>query len=274
MLTLDSYRSKGINAYLVKVGDAIESADYGTPATPEDAQRAHRSKSHTVTIDLAKKPDGLYKYKEAIGHKSRYGWLLIQSGEIVEEYKSEAEALKAVKPEIKLPELEGTEKQIAWATQIRNKFIQQIGDRITDWSPQSAAYEAIDRHSEAKIWIDNRDKLNPEKFIQKVAELQAEWDKAEALMNLQDKIAEEENDRLVVRDDEVLDELEIYAIVYSDRIEVTSNVTGAGDRIPQGRKYVGTQGDMRWRYDLSRLDDLKQCRAIEFILDEQGNKIR
>lgn len=282
ILNLESYRSKGINAYLEQVcggsdqmDSGVISKDYGTPATQEDVGKAHRSKAHTVAINLGVKPDGGYKYKEANGHKTKYGWLSIRGGEVVGEFSSEAELLASERGQagIELPEMEGSEKQVAWAEQIRRSFIISTGEAIKDWSRSSAAYEALDSLRLAKAWIDDREKLNPAKFIARVKEIEAEWARGEEYMNLQDAVDTELAASVVHRDDEVLDEAEIYAIVYGDRVEVTANVTGAGDKIPQGRKYIGGKGDMRWQYDLGRLDDIKQCRHIDFILNESGKKI-
>jgi hypothetical protein len=281
ILNLESYRSKGINAYLEQIcggSDQMDSGtpkDYGTPATQEDAEKAHRSKAHTIAINLGAKPDGGYKYKEANGHKTKYGWLSIRGGEIVAEFASESELMQHERGAagFELPELEGTEKQIVWATAIRDKFIAQVGDRVADYSPKSAAYEALYQISHAKIWIDNRDKLSVEKFVQKVAAIEAEWAETEKHMNLQDAVDTALYESVVHRDDEVLAEAQIYAIVYGDRVEVTANITGAGDKIPSGRKYIGGKGDMRWQYDLGRLDDIKRCRHIDFILDENGNEV-
>jgi hypothetical protein len=270
-LELTSYRRKGINAYLLMVGADIATADYGTPKTEADQAKAHTGKSHAVVIDLSAKPDGNYKYKEANGHKTRYGYLSIKDGEIVQEFESEQEMLSATLPG--LPELEGTEKQIAWAEKIRAKFIDSIGDRITDWSPQSAAYAGLEKITQAKSWIDNRDRLNPEKFIEKVAELEREWELAEEAENLYASIEAEKNKSQTFRDDDALNEVEAYAIVYSDRIEVTANETGMGDRIPKGRKYVGGKGDMRWEYSLDRLPEILACSAISFVLNEKGERV-
>jgi hypothetical protein len=274
-LELETYRNKGINAYLLALDADIRSADYGKPATEDDTDRAHRSKAHTIVIDLSSKPDGGYKYKEAIGHRTRYGYLLIKDGEIEADFDTESELRSALRQNngIKLPELEGTEKQIAWATQIRDKFVADIGDRVTDWSPQSAAYELMYQQSYAKTWIDNRDRLSVDKFMQRLTALEQEWVATEEALNLEDAVAHEEYERLVTRDDEVLDEVDAYAVVYDDRIEVTANQPGMGDKIPKGRKYVGSQGDMRWVYTLDRLDDIKRCHPIDFILDSKGNKV-
>lgn len=272
-LELRSYRRKGVNAYLWPLGGGESDYDFGTPATEEDEQRAYKSKSHIVKIDLSTKPDGGYKSVEAWETRRRSNYLLIKEGEIIEQYDSEAELLKALNP-MKLPELWGSDKQVAWAESIRSKFIAEIGDRITDWSPQSAAYEALYRHSNAKIWIDNRDKLKPEKFIQKVQELEAEWAAEGEAQKLADAIASEEANQRITAHDELLSEAEIYAVVYPDCIEVKSYVTGAGELIPKkNRKYVGGKGDMRWQYPLSELEAIKGCRSIDFILDSEGNQV-
>ena len=274
-LELGTYRNKGINAYLLALDADINLADYGRPATEEGAQRAHRGKAHTIVIDLAGKPDGGYKYKEAVGHKSKYGYLLIKGGEIEAEFDAEADLRSSLMGSkgIELPDLEGSDKQIAWATQIRDKLVAAIGDRVTDWSRQSAAYELMYQQSYAKTWIDNRDRLSVYKFMQRLAVLEQEWAATEEALNLEDAVVREESDRRVTYDDEVLDEVDAYAIVYDDRIEVTANQPGMGDSIPKGRKYVGGKGDMRWEYTLDRLDDIKRCRHIDFILDSKGNKV-
>lgn len=271
-LRLDTYRSKGINAYLIPIDTDINFADYGKPDTEEDLEKSYKGKSHTVVFDLSSKKDGGYKYKCANGHKSQYGWLLIKSGEIIEEFVNEQDLRKALNPLV-LPTLEGTEKQIVWAEKIRLDFIQSIGDQITDWDKGSAAYEGLVMIQSAKTWIDNRDKLNPSKFVAKVRDMEKEWKAAEEYENLQDAIQKEESVHRITRDDEVRDEVDIYAIVYSDRIEVIANILGAGEKIPKGRKYIGTKGDMKWQYDLSKLDEIKSCGSIDFILDEAGNKI-
>ena len=267
-LQLSTYRYNDINAYLLKVGDDIGCADFGSPASEEDQDKAHRSKAHNVLVNLADKSDGIYKYKEAVEHRTKYGWLLLKNGEIEEEYDEEPKEPRAV-----LPELEGTSKQIAWAETIRAAYIKSIGDSITDWSPQSAAYECLETLPDAKSWIDNRDRLKPQKFIDRVKALEEEWAAVESSMALEDAIDSEISESRITRDDEVLDEAEIYAVVYEDRIEIQSNVTGAKERIPTGGKYCGGRGDMKWEYPLDRLDDILKCRDVEFCLDSSGNKI-
>lgn len=280
ILQLTSYRRKGINAYLEMVcggsdimdNEFLVTKDYGRPSTPEDVSKAAQSKSHTVSINLSNKPDGVYKFKEACGHKTRHGWIRVEDGQIVSEFESEAESLKS-EQSILLPELEGSEKQVAWAKKIRWSFIISTGEAISDWSRNSAAYECLESAPLAKSWIDSRDKLNPQKFIDQVKMLEAKRAKAAAEAILYEAIAGEIADTRIVVDDETCIEAEIFAIVYSDRIEVTSSVTGAGEKIPSDRKYVGSKGDMRWVYSLDRLPEILKCRAIEFCLDESGKKI-
>jgi hypothetical protein len=273
-LKLQTYRFKNINAYLVSINDPIEKADYGSPETEKDADLGHRSKSHAVIIDLSRKPDGGYKYKEAVGHKSRCGFLHIAGGEIAAEYGSEGELLKAIS-KIELPELEGSDKQINWASQIREKFVLEIGGQITDWSRQGMAHHLLSEGAliQAKAWIDNRDRLKPEKFVARVKQLEAEnaaEAKAEALANAIDK---EESDVRVVYDDEALVEVDLYAIVYSDRIEVVANQAGMADKLPRGRKYIGSLERICWEYNIDRIADIENCQAIQFILAEDGRRL-
>jgi hypothetical protein len=88
-IELNTYRKKGINAYLVATdakGKALshERMMYGKPKKgQEDA--AHKSKKHTVQIRVDNLPDGRYIYKEAGGadyNKARYGEIILKGGEI------------------------------------------------------------------------------------------------------------------------------------------------------------------------------------------------
>ena len=273
LLELESYRKKGINAYLSILGGSNESFDYGKPIDENAAQASYKNKIHTVVIDLKTKPDGKYIYKEASGHRTKYGYLFIEEGDVLAEFDTEKE-LRDFRSAVILPELEGTEKQIIWAEGIRDKFIQAIGDRITNWGKDSAAYEGLSRTCSAKTWIDNRDKLNPEKFISLAKKLELEWKLSEEREALTDEINEEESKARIVYDDEVLDEVDLYAVVYADRIEVTANEPGMSDRIPENRKYIGNIENICWRYELDRLDEIVACKAIDFVLKENGDKIR
>lgn len=89
-IQLETYRSKGINAYLApeEGGKAnTTKAMYGKPVAGQE-DKAHKAKRHTVEVRIDNLPDGKYIYKEAGGadfNKSRYGWIVLKSGEIVEE---------------------------------------------------------------------------------------------------------------------------------------------------------------------------------------------
>jgi hypothetical protein len=89
-IELDTYRKKGINAYLVATDESGKALSYvhnmyGKPkAGQEDA--AHKSKKHTILVRIDNLPDGNYIYKEAGGadfNKSRYGTITIKNGEII-----------------------------------------------------------------------------------------------------------------------------------------------------------------------------------------------
>jgi hypothetical protein len=91
-LELETYRKKGINAYLVGTdvnGNTLghEKNMYGKPVEgQEDA--AYKGKKHTVRIRIDNLPDGRYNYKYAGGadfNKARLGWIVLKAGEIVEE---------------------------------------------------------------------------------------------------------------------------------------------------------------------------------------------
>ena len=98
-----------------------------------------------------------------------------------ERAKQNAEAAEANK-EAGLPELEGTEKQIAWAESIRKSmidhiieyYVSQITDEAKAEHPVMKAFEAIKQHTDASWWIDNRvndDKIGLRRLIN--AEIEA-----------------------------------------------------------------------------------------------------
>jgi ribosomal protein L3 len=89
VIELNTYRKKGINAYLVGTdanGKSLghEHMMYGKPkAGQEDA--AHKSKKHIVEVRIDNLPDGKYIYKEAGGadfNKARYGEIVLKDGQI------------------------------------------------------------------------------------------------------------------------------------------------------------------------------------------------
>ncbi|MGL5061360.1 MAG: hypothetical protein ACRC62_15410 [Microcoleus sp.] len=96
-----------------------------------------------------------------------------------------------------------------------------------------------------------------------IAELDAQW-------KLQESIDSQVAAHTTWFDDDAIDEVDAYAVVYSDRIEVTANVTGMGGKLPTaGRKYVGGKGDMRWAFPLSALAVVRPC--VSFVLHEDGS---
>lgn len=66
-----------------------------------------------------------------------------------------------------LPELTGSEKQVAWATKIREK-VRKMFDNF-QWPDeqseevallQNAIDELFERHTDSRYWIDNRDQIH------------------------------------------------------------------------------------------------------------------
>ena len=160
LLTLDSNRNKGINAYITPT-DVItdkrdfNNNDYGTPKTKDDEQLAHRSRWHQVQVDISEFGDGLYYFKEAMdttGSRTSTGYLWIECGEIVEEFANIEEVrswyIDHKKGFDKLPELIGSDAQIKWATNIRTRFLVGFQGDVEKLPP------------ECKWWIENRNDLS------------------------------------------------------------------------------------------------------------------
>lgn len=154
-IELSTYRSAGVNAYLVEEGKDHTHNMYGTPIDDENQQRAYRSKSHTVRVRIDNLSDGIYRFVEAggsTGKKVIKGWLKIVSGEIIEE--SDNLAFLIVSDDAaSLPELEGSQKQIAWAVQIREKAIAKFKKLGKD------VPSVLNQTTDAKWFIENRSSL-------------------------------------------------------------------------------------------------------------------
>lgn len=154
-LQLTHYGRKGIYAYLCPLtinGSKIERGDFysGEPLDEGDnKERYYRGKSATVEINLGKFDDGLYEYKEAVGHKERRSYLRVESGRIAKEWETLQEMMNEVNPVPELPELEGTPKQVSWAENIREKAVRN-----------GFPVEKAKKVTSAKLWIDNRSKFN------------------------------------------------------------------------------------------------------------------
>jgi hypothetical protein len=153
-LQLTHYKRKGIYAYLCPLtinGSAIERGEFynGQPLEEGDnKERFYRGKAATVEIDLGKFADGLYEYKEAVGHKERRGYLQVQSGKIEKEWETQQEMLDEINPVPELPALEGSAKQVSWAESIREKAVRN-----------GFPVEKAAKVTSAKTWIDNRSKF-------------------------------------------------------------------------------------------------------------------
>jgi hypothetical protein len=159
-LNLWSYRKKGINAYLKAQGADHTAAMYGEPASPGDREAAYKSKLHEVSIDLGKLPDGTYEYKEAGGAdrtKSRYGWIKVQGGEIVDEGEGSAPTGREGAL-LGLPDLTGSARQVAWATQLRDAATNYIWKQGWHGDYSQLSRDMGKLPTEAKWWIDNRSK--------------------------------------------------------------------------------------------------------------------
>lgn len=75
-----------------------------------------------------------------------------------EEEKAEKE--NAIIGDIRLTELTGSEKQIAWAIKIRRSFLASRIKRLADANrPIDDLIAAVNEKTEAAFWIDNRDKF-------------------------------------------------------------------------------------------------------------------
>lgn len=75
--------------------------------------------------------------------------------------KAEEDKAKGDKlSQFNVPTLTGSEKQIAWALQIRERFLLQIAQRRADGkfsALQDMAADAICKKAESRFWIDSRD---------------------------------------------------------------------------------------------------------------------
>jgi hypothetical protein len=121
---------------------------------------------------------------------------------------------------------------------------------------------------------DIRPRFSPQSFesVKKAWDiLQGEY---EAKWKLEEAISEQIAKNTTWRDDEVLDEVDAFAVVYEEELIVTANEAGLGERIPKkNRKYIGSKGDMRWIFPLSELPAILNCSIISFVLNEDGSKL-
>jgi hypothetical protein len=126
------------------------------------------------------------------------------------------------------------------------------------------------------IWCDDINDLSgrfsPEAFTFVKKAWEMVQDNHEKEWNLADAIVEQTAKHTIWYDDDLLDEVQAFAVVYDDRIEVTANEPGLGERIPKlNRSYIGCQGDMRWSFPLSEISKIVSCPSISFVLNDDGS---
>ena len=152
VLQLTGYGRKGIHAYLAPVKvekGSIERGGFinGVPSE-EEKQNHYKGKPANVSFDLGEMNDGWYEYKEAVGHKSSYGYIRIEKGRVAEDVADKKELIEKLSPIKPLPDLTGSDRQVAWASDIRDKAIRS-----------GMPHEVASKYTEAKRWIDNRENL-------------------------------------------------------------------------------------------------------------------
>lgn len=103
---------------------------------------------HTETIALFGK------------HESRYARIeYLEKQECLEcRRKREAEEAEKIGAGLELPELSGSEKQVAWANTIRAKVVQFIKDHTKpETMMESEAFQTVIKIKTARYFIDHRD---------------------------------------------------------------------------------------------------------------------
>lgn len=158
--TLETYRYKGINAYCAPCNASGEvdlaKADYGKPVAGQE-DLANRQKRHEVIIEIS--GNGYYCYKEVTPASStvgaKYGWLIVEGGEVVEEFESKAKFVQYVTAQsFVLPELTGSSKQIAWAEKIRAEAIAATEKFGSLAEKNDLKLYASGLPTDSKSWID------------------------------------------------------------------------------------------------------------------------
>lgn len=112
-------------------------------------------------------------------------------------------------------------------------------------------------------------RFSPEAIEEVMPIVEAYEQELEASMRLDERIEQELCQRQVVLDEDTLGEVDAYLIIYADRIEFIANENGYGERLPKKqRKYIGSQGDRRWQFPLSMLNEVLPF--AEFAINEDG----
>jgi hypothetical protein len=168
-----SNRSKAVLAYIAPIENGRPNTDkaiYGLPATDDDWKRSYCNKSHQVKFDLSRLECGLYVMKlgRSQGSKFSYEFFRWDTEEQIF-YDSLADATLSEPGLESLPELEGSEKQIKRATEIRIKTLLSAKQLISDGK---ICHFVIDMLPvEAKSWISKADKVSA--IAQKIADSDA-----------------------------------------------------------------------------------------------------
>lgn len=102
---------------------------------------------------------------------------------------------------------------------------------------------------------------------------------SQAEYELEEKIDTEINGQIDPLSDGSYDELgapDFAVCIYEKYIEVRAFEKGVGEILPkQGRKYIGSQGDMRWSFPLSSLNALKRMnRPVVNISELTGTRVK
>jgi len=144
-----------------------------------------RSCGHTETVNLiGKHRDREWRLENVEPHKTCRACYEAELAH--KKAKATAEAIEAAK-EMELPELAGTEKQIAWAETIRQKILSRVDGimNVKSTDEREALLPGLDELQQiesARWWIDHRD-IAPrdlEKLMLKTAKVQEEKPLADA----------------------------------------------------------------------------------------------
>lgn len=150
-IVIDDMRARGKNGFVAKID--IENG-CEKKFLKEACTTGYGTSCNQKTYLIEE--DGVYQINDAnFGGKAKTNFIQVKDGEIV----AEDETLNKIiigtcqTDDTDYPELEGSDKQIAWANSIRNDFIAKcivIGRKIPD---------RVKQENQAKFFIDHKDKL-------------------------------------------------------------------------------------------------------------------
>lgn len=93
------------------------------------------------------------QHLESIGHSFNDG-----AARTKDAAKDPNEQLKKIVESVKLPALEGSDKQVKWATDIRESAIAAVAKHLNNEADVTTATQALAQVTSSRWWIDNRDK--------------------------------------------------------------------------------------------------------------------